>query len=84
MNKELLKKYAPCITITLIILIIYSIYEYKQAKKKKKAIKNQKFPPYISECPDGWKSIGINRCKRVYDVGQPGCPGLLGHSPMIN
>lgn len=83
MNKELLKKYAPCIIITLIILISYSIYQYRKSKKKKQAIKNQKFPPYISECPDGWKAIGFNKCKRIYAVGLPGC-SPHGHSPMVN
>lgn len=53
-----------------ILILVLSFIGYMMYMAKS----TTQFPPDISECPDYWKVVGLEKCENVMNLGS--CPGI--------
>lgn len=61
-------------TAVIILILALAFIGYMMYKAKS----NVAFPPEISECPDYWKVVGIEKCENTMNLGT--CQGVYDFS----
>jgi len=55
-----------------LLILMLTFIGYMMYKSKSSA----KYPPEISECPDYWKVVGIEKCDNIMNLGKGSCHGV--------